>query len=156
LSLRRTALLFAVFALLTGCDEAPLQLSWGFRFTDSADAVRARVIEATITDRGCSGAGDVVYQSVFAIDELAERPDDLGPGRYGLAVRARDEACIWHASGCAEVMLPLESAAGVLVLLENDADEASCEPALCTEGFCAASGDGGRDGGPAALDASGP
>jgi len=143
----QAAALCCIPALLVGCTSDPRQLAWTFRFEDPTQAPSARVIEATILTGDCEG-DEVVYQSIFPVDGAGTAPGVLGPGPYGLSVRARNDGCAWFVSGCVEVTLPLATSDPVEVLLRSDAGGAACLPTECNDGVCSADDAGPPDTGP--------
>jgi hypothetical protein len=130
----RALVLCGVVALCQSCTAEPRSAAFSFSFERPEDAVRARVVEATIAEGGCGGA--VVYTSLFRVDGPGAVPPVLGPGTYGLGGRARDASCVWFAGGCAAVTLPLDGVDSVHVVLGLEPEAAACDPAECTDGLC--------------------
>src|SRR5690349_2150611 len=103
---------------------------------DDAIAGRAHVFEAEVIRGGCGG--DVsLYRAEARIGEAAARPPELGPGRYGLRARVRDDGCTWFAAGCLDTMLPLAPGATV----EVEITALATTEALCPAGVACVAGE---------------
>jgi alpha-tubulin suppressor-like RCC1 family protein len=142
---RTTALGLLCFAALGGC-EGPHALRWRFSFESEPSRTRAVRIEATVLAGGCASS-DVVYRAEIARDLSAMTPPTLEAGVYGLKGRARDRNCVWYASVCEEVTLPLDQESIELVLVSSPPMPA-CAPGECSDGLCVGGSDAGiADGG---------
>src|SRR5687767_5781217 len=99
----------AAVSWLAGCAaEDPRRAEWSFRFLPPGLETRAVAIEARILEGGCGGSRELYVDEVTVGGGAAsaEMPPVLGPGRYGLAGRARDAVCLRFAEGCEDVTLP--------------------------------------------------
>jgi hypothetical protein len=133
--LRLRSALFLLPALtLVGCEGDPQPLGWELEFEGRTLLERARVVEATILEGGCSG--EELYSVEVVMGELsnAEVPV-LADGTWGFAGRARDESCVLFAEGCTEVELPTVGPV-VVILTPRGAEIPACSSTFCEGGRC--------------------
>ena len=127
------ALGFLGISGLAACSSEPSALQWSVRL-DSAERPASRIV-AEVREGGCGGATLARWERIG--DQVSGNDSlDLPKGRYGLFARASDASCLWYASGCTELTLPLAKGALPVIDMVPESESPRCVAALCQEGAC--------------------
>ncbi|MCB9614216.1 MAG: hypothetical protein H6721_19675 [Sandaracinus sp.] len=136
----------ALIGLFACADPAP-KVPWRLELT--VPERQGTVFEIYVVDGSCMTRPTTAMRTWRRGDPPLSI--ELSNGDHAIRATAVDETCRVYASGCAELSIPFDDAAGeVLVRLGPTPEIARCEADRCSEAVCAPSDDAGvaADGGP--------
>jgi hypothetical protein len=129
--------LVSIALATAGCQADGFGLDWQYRFADDAQRSASQYVVAQILEGGCSSV-----RPIFIVGFPRDEPSpmdapQLGPGRWGFEVVARNADCTRVARGCVDVDLPDGDRASVVVDLASVTGAVpECPASQCSGGDC--------------------